>query len=182
MLATAQRSIEVLGARHDEIGDDGWWTIPAGRIKNKIEHRIWLNEITRQQLAEIEPHAREIVSGLDAEARDAAKDFIFPSRAGGHLRYLHKTHGRLCKASDLSDFTIHDLRRTAASHMSAAGISRLTIAKILNHKEREITAVYDRYGYGPEIRQALDVWNARLEEILSGNAAPSNVTPLHASA
>jgi hypothetical protein len=66
--------------------------------------------------------------------------------------------------------------------MSAAGISRLTIAKILNHKEREITLVYDRYGYGPEIRHALDVWNARLEEILSGNAAPSNVTPLRASA
>jgi integrase len=134
MLATAQRSIEVLGARHEEIGPDGWWMIPAGRIKNKIEHRVWLNEIARQQLAEIEPHADEIVSSLDAEAHDAAKDFIFPSRSGGHLRYLHKTHGRLCKASGLSDFTIHDLRRTAASHMSAAGISRLTIAKILNHK------------------------------------------------
>jgi integrase len=181
MLATAQRSIEVLGARYEEIGADGWWTIPADRVKNKTEHRVWLNEIARRQLAESEPHAEELVFSLDAGARDAAKDWIFPSRDGGHLRYLHKTHGRLCKASALSDFKIHDLRRTAASYMSAAGISRLTIAKVLNHKEREITAVYDRYGYGPEIRHALDAWNARLEEILSGNAIPSNVTPLRAS-
>jgi hypothetical protein len=54
--------------------------------------------------------------------------------------------------------------------MAAAGISRLTVAKVLNHKEREITAVYDRYGYGPEIRNALDVWGAQLDEILSGAA------------
>lgn len=182
LLATAQRSIEVLGARHEEIGADGWWTIPSCRVKNKTEHRVWLSEIARRQLAEIEPHAREIVAKIDPKARDAAKEWIFPSRDGGHLRYLHKTHSRLCRASDLSDFKIHDLRRTAASHMSAAGISRLTIAKVLNHKEREITAVYDRYGYGPEIRHALDAWNARLEEILSGNATLGNVTPLRVTA
>lgn len=181
MLATAQRSIEVLGACHEEIGADGWWTIPAGRVKNKTEHRVWLNEITRRQLAQIEPHARKIVTNLDADGRDTAKDWIFPSRDGGHLRYLQKTHGRLCKASDLSDFKIHDLRRTAASYMSAAGINRLTIAKVLNHKEREITAVYNRYGYGPEIRHALDVWGARLEEILSDHSSLTNVIPLRAS-
>jgi hypothetical protein len=49
MLATAQRSIEVLGASHDEIGADGWWTIPADRVKNKTEHRVWLSEIARQE-------------------------------------------------------------------------------------------------------------------------------------
>jgi hypothetical protein len=62
--------------------------------------------------------------------------------------------------------------------MAAAGISRLTIAKVLNHKEREITAVYDRYGYGPEIRHALDTWGARIAEIISGKRQPDNVTPL----
>jgi len=61
--------------------------------------------------------------------------------------------------------------------MSAAGVARLTIAKVLNHKEREITAVYDRYGYGPEIRRALDLWGARLGEMLSGAERPNNVTP-----
>ena len=66
--------------------------------------------------------------------------------------------------------------------MAAAGIGRLTIAKVLNHKEREITAIYDRYGYGPEIRHALDTWNARLERMLSDSEPASNVTPLRGRA
>jgi hypothetical protein len=66
--------------------------------------------------------------------------------------------------------------------MAATGISLLTIAKVLNHKEREITAVYDRYGYGPEIRHALDAWGARIEEIVSGEEQPSKVTRLHSGA
>lgn len=62
--------------------------------------------------------------------------------------------------------------------MAASGISRLTIAKVLNHKEREITAVYDRYGYGPEIRQALDAWGARINAIIAGEERLENVTTL----
>jgi integrase len=169
MLVTGQRSIEVLGARHGEIGADGWWTIPAGRVKNKTEHRVWLNEMARSILAKIAPYNGE-------------SPYLVPSRDGGHLRFLHKTHGRLCKACGIADFKIHDLRRTAASCMAAAGINRLTVGKILNHKEREITAVYDRYGYGPEIRHALDAWNVRLEEILLGRVQPSNLTLLRATA
>jgi integrase len=164
MLATAQRSIEVLGATYDEVGADGWWTIPPGRVKNKTEHRVWLSKIARQAIATIEPY------------RDSSP-YLFPSRDGRHLRRLHKTHARLCRVAEISDFKVHDLRRTAASYISAAGISRLIVAKVLNHKEREITAVYDRYGYGPEIRRALDIWGARIEEILLGTEGAGNVTP-----
>jgi integrase len=154
MLSTGQRSIEVLGAKHAEVGADGWWTIPAGRVKNRIEHRVWLNKIARGVLTGIKSHNQN-------------SEYLFPSRQGGHIRWIQKTHGRLRKVSGLSDFTIHDLRRTAASCMAATGINRLIIAKILNHKERHITAVYDRYGYGPEIQCALDTWAERLSEILS---------------
>jgi len=169
MLATAQRSIEVLGATHHEISDDGWWTIPPGRVKNKTEHRVWLSEIARREIAAIQPYNRGSL-------------YLLPSRNGGHLRRLHKTHARLCKASEIPDFEIHDLRRTAASYMAATGISRLTVAKVLNHKEATVTAVYDRYGYGPEIRHALDTWGARIEKIVSGKEQSDKVTSLRASA
>jgi integrase len=180
MLATGQRSIEVLGARREEISVEGWWTIPAGRVKNKTEHRVWLNQTARRVLAGIEPHAREVADALHINMQPASKEWIFPSRDGRHLRCLHKTHGRLCRVSGLADFKIHDLRRTAASYMAEAGISRLIVGKVLNHKEREITAIYDRYGYAPEIRRALDAWNTRLEEFLRPHA--SNVASLRASA
>jgi hypothetical protein len=50
--------------------------------------------------------------------------------------------------------------------MASAGVSRLVIGKVLNHVERGVTAIYDRHGYDPEKRQALEVWDQRLTEIV----------------
>jgi integrase len=69
------------------------------------------------------------------------------------------------------DFKAHDLRRTAASMMASGGIPRLTISKILNHAESGVTAVYDRHGYDPEKRAALDWWALKLQAILHNNDA-----------
>jgi len=49
------------------------------------------------------------------------------------------------------------------------GIPRLTVKKILNHVEKEITAVYDRHSYDAEKREALEAWSKRLTEIISEN-------------
>ena len=54
----------------------------------------------------------------------------------------------------------------AASAMASMGVPRLVIARILNHAESGVTAVYDRYSYGREKREALEAWGQRLEEIL----------------
>jgi integrase len=64
----------------------------------------------------------------------------------------------------------HDLRRTAASKMRAMGVSRLVVQGILNHKDRSVTAVYDRYGADPEKQRALTEWGRRVEEIAGGGA------------
>ena len=69
----------------------------------------------------------------------------------------------------LADFRGHDLRRTAASRMASAGVQRLVIAKVLNHVERGVTAVYDRHTYDEEKRSALDSWARILEAILARN-------------
>ena len=63
--------------------------------------------------------------------------------------------------------TPHDLRRTAASHMTGMGVPRLTVSKILNHIESGITAVYDRHSYDQEKRKALDLWGDKLRKIIS---------------
>jgi integrase len=81
-------------------------------------------------------------------------------------------------AIGLENITPHDLRRTAASNMTALGISRLVASKILNHVETGVTAVCNRHGYDAEKCHALEAWSARLEEIVSGKPATSNVVPL----
>lgn len=55
---------------------------------------------------------------------------------------------------------------TGCARPQPGGIPRLTISKILNHAESGVTAVYDRHGYDPEKRAALDWWAVKLQAIL----------------
>ena len=68
------------------------------------------------------------------------------------------------------------MRRTAASLITGAGVPRLVVKKLLNHVERDITAVYDRHGYDAEKRDALERWERRLMALvrddLSGVVVP----------
>ena len=99
-------------------------------------------------------------------------EWAFPSRRGGHITWLQKNSQRLM--ADLPfTFRPHDLRRTAATGMSELGIDDVTIAKILNHKwaDRQITSVYNRWQRLPEMRQALERWGARVEQIVTGQPA-----------
>jgi integrase len=68
-------------------------------------------------------------------------------------------------------FTPHDLRRTAATRMTALGIERLHGGKALNHGEGgDVTAVYDRYSYWNEKQRALAAWETKLRSS-TGQAA-----------
>ena len=51
--------------------------------------------------------------------------------------------------------------------MASAGVPRLVIAKVLNHVEQGVTAVYDRHSYDGEKRAALDTWARDLMTILA---------------
>jgi integrase len=59
-------------------------------------------------------------------------------------------------------WTPHDLRRTAASKMREMGVSRLVVQAILNHKDRSVTALYDRYDAAPEKQAALSDLGGRV--------------------
>ena len=73
--------------------------------------------------------------------------------------------------------------RSKAVKTPSGGIPRLTIAKILNHVERSVTAVYDRHGHDPEKRSALDWWDAKLIDILrNAQRGPARVLSINARA
>ena len=79
----------------------------------------------------------------------------------------------------MDNFTPHDLRRTVASMMTKSGVDRLVLKKILNHADREVTAVYDRYGYDKEKQVAMRAWDRGLKEILTNlmRTEPRKVLP-----
>jgi len=68
---------------------------------------------------------------------------------------------------NLDHFTPHDLRRTVASMIKKSGVDRLVLKRILNHADREVTAVCDRYEYDKEKKVAMRAWDRELKQILT---------------
>ena len=62
--------------------------------------------------------------------------------------------------------TVHDLRRTATTHMSKQGLGKEVRSRILNHKDLSVDAIYDRYSYFEEKAEALQGWHAYLKGLL----------------
>ena len=52
--------------------------------------------------------------------------------------------------------------------MSAMRVDRRVLQAILNHKDRSVTAVYDRYSLDPEKQEALVKWGRRVVQIAGG--------------
>lgn len=161
-LTTAQRKGEVINAEWTEIDlDEGVWTIPSEKVKNRRTHRVPLSSLALKLLEEIKTNA-------------SGSPWLFPSpRGNGPISPPSVDHAVRDNRDVMGvyDVTPHDLRRTAASHMTSMGIIRLTVSKILNHADSGVTAIYDRHSYDPEKRHALEAWGRRLEEITTGSAA-----------
>jgi len=172
-LVTGQRRGECAEASWAECDfDEDIWTIPAERAKNGVAHRVPLSSLTLDLLDEI-------------KERCGGSDWLFPSPRGmgpitpSSISHALKKHrGKL----GIADASPHDLRRTAASHMTGLGVSRLVVSKILNHVESGVTAIYDQYAYDREKRDALAIWARRISEIIAPEgAADNNVVKMEAT-
>jgi integrase len=71
------------------------------------------------------------------------------------------------ESSAVSDWRIHDIRRSVATHLSAEGVDRLTIERILGHTDPSVTAIYERYDRLKERRNALQLWANKVERAAS---------------
>lgn len=136
--------------------DAAIWTIPSELSKNGLAHRVPLNS-----------QACKILKSLFLSK--ANSKWVFPSPLGPHrhIENIQKAIQRIRAQEECGiDFVGHDLRRTAATHMASMGIPRLVIAKILNHVEQGVTAVYDRHAYDKEKQEALQLWGNRVDKLV----------------
>jgi integrase len=172
-LLTAQRGGEVGSMRWQDVDlAGGWWTIPSTRSKNKRPHRVPLSPTALEMLQALRAQADEKLRARRAapSRKKNAKPIADP------VYVLEGARGKRQQSEAAAtfavpDFRAHDLRRTAASNMASGGIQRLTISKILNHVERNITAVYDRHSFDAEKAAALSWWDVKLCAILENERA-----------
>jgi integrase len=148
ILLTATRRNEALYATRGEIvGAE--WTIPAGRYKTKIDHVVPLSQAA---LALAEGPAGGLL--FSANGRQAI---------GGHSR--HKA--AIDEASGVRGWTLHDLRRTARSLMSRAGVPTDHAERCLGHVIGGVRGVYDRHDFRDEKRRAFEALASLVERIVA---------------
>ncbi|WP_258397967.1 tyrosine-type recombinase/integrase, partial [Lonsdalea populi] len=75
------------------------------------------------------------------------------NRAANHAIQLAQKQGL-----PLEDFTIHDMRRTASTHLHESGYNSDWIEKALAHEQRGVRAVYNKAEYAEQRRKMLQDW------------------------
>jgi len=156
MLVTGARSAEVKRMRWADIDEaEMLWTIPAETAKNGREHVLPLTDTVLK-----------LLRGLPRTS-----DYVFAADTiQGHMQWMQKTTARIRKDTGI-EWTSHDLRRSCATWLSRIGVDDLLIGRILNHRWAEANmtnSVYNRDRRIPEMRAALEDWDAKVKTILRG--------------
>jgi integrase len=174
LLLTAQRRDEVAGAEWSEIDlTKKTWTIPRSKAKNGRAHEVQLSTAAIEILDSL-PHVNERML-FTTTGTTAVSGF---SRAKERMRSaMAAKRSELGEgAVEIPEWTLHDLRRTAATGMAKLNISPHVVDKILNHTSgtiKGVAAVYNRFAYLEERRAALDAWGRYVEGLIT--PAPANV-------
>jgi integrase len=134
---TASRRNEAAHARRSEItGTD--WTIPGARYKTKKDHLVPLSAMARDCLPKED--------GDFVFTRDGTK----PLNGSNFKAAFDKATGPMPR------WTLHDLRRTARSLMSRAGVPSDHAERCLGHVIGGVRGTYDRHEYYEEKRRAFE--------------------------
>jgi integrase len=175
LLLTAQRRDELAHATWNEFDlDKQTWTLPGERTKNGRAHIVHLSSL-----------AIEILEKLPRIA--SRKGWVFTTGLGadtpisGFGRGRERIAAAMVEMSgeEVAAFTLHDLRRSAATGMAALGIAPHVVDKVLNHSSGKISGVakiYNRFEYLPERKAALEAWSRHVESLI--RPLPSNVVEM----
>jgi integrase len=119
--------------------------------------------------AQIRPIGHAALDAIGAKpARARSDDPVFPGDGkAGHLVGLPKVWQRVCKRAKLSNLTLHGLRHWFGSAATELNFSELTIAGMLGHTVKGVTARYATVPDKALLRAATEV-SARLQRALAG--------------
>jgi integrase len=174
------------------------WHLPT--TKNEREHTIHLSSFALEQF-NLLAALREAPDDDDEDSSEPVP-WVFPNRAGTgpvcvksfgkqlsdrqrepERRMTHRSTNTTALCLPGGGWTAHDLRRTAGTLMASMGISGDVIDECLNHViESRVRRTYIRDRRPQEQARAFDALGTRLQQIVSGSNAQTNVVELHAAA
>jgi integrase len=163
LLLTCQRRGEIAGLRWIDL-DAGVLRLTGAATKTGAMHML--------------PLSGAAVEILRALPRIGDSELVFPAGRIGSTNPVSgfsKALATVHRLSGTSNWTYHDLRRTAASHLARLGTAPHVVERILNHSGGSTMSViartYNTYSYQAEMRQALELWAAEVDRVVSGKGA-----------
>jgi integrase len=165
LVLLGQRREEIAGMRWSELDDTlTVWTLPKERVKNRIAHEVPLPTAAREILRTI--------------PRFGNSDFVFTTTGTTPVSGFSKAKQRLDAmiSPPLPAWTLHDLRRAAASGMARLGVSLPVVEKVLNHTSgafRGVAGIYQRHDFAQEKKEALEIWSAHVTALVDPRHAGS---------
>jgi integrase len=198
LLLTAQRRDEVGTMEWAELDlDRRLWTLPRHKAKNDRVHEVQLSDAAIDVLKGVDHVGNRFVFTTDgkkpASGFSGAKLRLDAAMVRARRRSLglpekDDTYRKLATLPldkplvEISQWILHDLRRTAASGMARLKVGPHVVDKILNHTSgaiRGVAAVYNRFDYADERRSALQAWGGYVQNLIS--PGPANVVTLAAA-
>ena len=162
LLLTAQRLDKVLDLQWDDITPDGTWTIRGEEGEKGNMGKAKLPDVALQIIA--------------AQPRFASNPYVFAGRHG-RRGFNSRDKAAFDQGCGVRGWRLHDLRRTARSLMSRAGVQSEHAERVLGHVIAGVEGIYDRYEYLPEKSEAVRRLAALIETIV--NPPADNVVQLH---
>lgn len=153
-LLTLLRKSELLRAKWEHINfEKRVWLIPETKADSATGH-------SREMLVYLSDQMIEILRELQTIAGN--EPYVFVGRQRG--TYIsHNAFNTAQKAAlaltNIPNFTIHDLRRTASTHLNEQGFNRDAIEKCLNHTIGGVRGVYNKAEYAEERIRMMQKWS-----------------------
>jgi integrase len=176
LILTAQRRGEAASMRWRDLDlTVGLWTLPKETVKSGRIHDVPLAPAAVELLESLPrfekgDHVFTTTSGTKgiggfSKAKSGLDQALLAARRKAAVERGEDPE----KVQPPPRWTIHDLRRTAATHMAKANVPPHVLAAILNHSPGRtlgISAIYIRHRYLAERREALEAWAEHLLELV----------------
>lgn len=163
ILLTLCRKGELVKAAWEHVDlERGEWRIPSKNAKNRNEHIVYLSRQAIglfRKLRELAGTSPWVLPGQDPQ-----KPITHTTL--NQVLYVARHQGE--KQPWLEDMHIHDMRRTASTHLHEAGFSSDVVEKSLNHTIEGVRGVYNRAQYASQRRVMLQQWSDMVDQWIRG--------------
>jgi integrase len=163
LLLTGARRSEAAAMTRSELAVADW-TLPAARNKVKVD-------LTR-------PLSPAALAVIDRLPKIGTGELVFTTDGRTPIAGFSDFKKAFEKACGVTGWTLHDLRRTARSLMSRAGVPSDHAERCLGHVIGGVRGTYDRHEYYAEKKRAFEALAAQVERIVRPQ---ENVLPLRAA-